>query len=163
MVPAFIFASIAVVFLTIAYKQYQEKKKYLKEKYLTNLDQAKNFLALIQKMDDYITWVERDSIKSEYASVGQFFKNRTSFYKKEETVKKFNDIFQDFDAYIVQYNQNYVSSQKEKLKLYFDNIEEKKLDEQQRTAVITDEYSNLIIAEAGSEKLLPFLEKYNTL
>ena len=72
---------------------------------------------------------------------------------------KFNDIFQNFDNYIITYNQNYVASQKEKLKEYFDDIEGKKLDDQQQTAVITDEYSNLIIAGAGSGKTLTILGK----
>ncbi|NRB84882.1 MAG: UvrD-helicase domain-containing protein [Winogradskyella sp.] len=42
---------------------------------------------------------------------------------------------------------------------YFDDIEGEKLDDQQRTAVITDEYSNLIIAGAGSVKTLIILAK----
>lgn len=49
---------------------------------------------------------------------------------------EFNEVFHDFDAYIA--------------KEYFDNVEGKMLDDQQRTALITDEYSNLILAGAGS-------------
>src|SRR5690606_31164936 len=71
----------------------------------------------------------------------------------------FNEIVGNFNQYIAQYNQNYVTAQKNKLIQYFDNIEGKKLDEQQRTAIITDEYSNLIIAGAGSGKTLTILGK----
>src|SRR5699024_5085342 len=85
--------------------------------------------------------------------------NKTKFYKKEKTVKRFNEVFDDFDDYTARYNQNYVKLQKKKLKRYFDNIEGKKLDDQQRTALLTDEYSNLIIAGAGSGKTLTILGK----
>ena len=152
---------IAVVLLVafIVYRQSLEKKKYQDTTYLSNLQQVFSFFDTTQRFDDYVTWVQRDQIKSKYSAVGQFFKSKTNFYKKEESIKKFNDIFQDFDNYIATYNKNYVLSQKEKLNLYFDDVEGKKLDDQQRTALITDEYSNLIIAGAGSGKTLTILGK----
>jgi len=151
--------SIAVLLLFIVFRQLLEKKKYQDTFYSSKLPQVTEFLEYIQTFDNYITWVERDQIKSKYSALGQFFKGKTNFYKKEKIVKKFNAIFGDFDNYIEQYNQNYVRTEKEKLKQYFDNIEGKKLDEQQRTALITDEYSNLIIAGAGSGKTLTILGK----
>lgn len=136
-----------------------ENKKYQDAVYLNNLQQIAEFIYILQSLNDYVTWIQRDEIKTKYSALGQYFKNKTNFYKKEETVKWFNDIYNDFDDYMVRYNQNYVTVQKEKLALYFDNIEGKKLDDQQRNVVITDEYSNLIIAGAGSGKTLTILGK----
>jgi len=151
--------AIALLVAFIVYRQSLEKKKYHDSTYLSNLHQITLFFDTIQALDDYVTWVHRDQIKSTYSSVGKYFKNKTYFYKKEETVKQFNEVFNDFDNYISQYNQNYVRTQKEKLNEYFDNVEGKKLDDQQRTALITDEYSNLIIAGAGSGKTLTIIGK----
>jgi DNA helicase-4 len=153
-----IIAAVIIGFLMV-YRQSTERKKYVDPSYQSNLQNIALFFDTIQRFDDYLTWVQRDQIKKQFAAVGQFFKNKSNFYKKEEKVKNFNDIFQDFDNYIATYNKNYVLSQKEKLNLYFDDIEGKKLDDQQRTALITDEYSNLIIAGAGSGKTLTILGK----
>ena len=154
-----IILSLIVISLIIIIQQLTEKRKYKDATYLSNLQQIPSFFNVIQSFDDYITWVHRDRIKTNYAAIGQFFKGKSKFYKKEERVKKFNDIFQDFDNYIVNYNKNYVQIQKEKLSQYFDDIEGKNLDDQQRTALITDEYSNLIIAGAGSGKTLTIIGK----
>jgi DNA helicase IV len=159
MILIIIIISIAVLFLSIVFFQSLERKKYSDTVYLSNLKLINEFIDLLQTLSDYVTWVHRDQIKSQYSAVGQFFKNKTNYYKKEETIKRFNEIYSDFDNYIVRYNQNYVQAQKEKLRQYFDNIEGKKLDDQQRTALITDEYSNLIIAGAGSGKTLTILGK----
>lgn len=158
MVWTLIIISAIVVSIVIGYRQL-EKKKYNDTSYLSNLQDISSFFDTIQRFDDYVTWIQRDKIKTRFSAVGKFFKNKSNFYKKEEKVKKFNDTFQDFDNYILTYNKNYVLSQKEKLNLYFDDIEGKKLDDQQRTALITDEYSNLIIAGAGSGKTLTILGK----
>lgn len=154
-----IIISAIIISILIVYRQLAEKKKYQDTTYLSNLQQISSFFDTIQGFDDYVTWIQRDQIKTRFSAVGQYFKNKSNFYKKEENVKKFNDIFQDLDNYIIEYNKNYVLSQKEKLNLYFDDIESKKLDDQQRTALITDEYSNLIIAGAGSGKTLTILGK----
>lgn len=141
------------------YLHYRAQIKYQDPTYLSNVAQIPLFFKTIQVFDDYVTWVQRDQIKKQYSAIGKYFKNKSNYYKKEENVKKFNDLFQDFDNYVVTYNKNYVLSQKEKLNLYFDDIEGKQLDDQQRNAILTDEYSNLIIAGAGSGKTLTILGK----
>jgi DNA helicase-4 len=156
---ALIILSVIIISFLIIKQQLIEKRKYTDATYLSNLQQVSSFFDTIQRFDDYITWVQRDKIKTKYSSIGKFFRGKSSFYKKEENVKKFNDIFQNFDNYVVDYNKNYVQIQKEKFSQYFDDIEGKSLDDQQRTALITDEYSNLIIAGAGSGKTLTIIGK----
>lgn len=126
---------LLVVYIGFRYKS--EKNKYDNPIFKENLVQIDLFFELVDKFDDYITWVKRDEIKTQFSSIGKFFKNKTKYYSKEDKVRKFNEIFSNFDNYIVKYNQDYVTSQKERLNHYFDDIEGKKLDDQQRTAVVT--------------------------
>jgi DNA helicase-4 len=150
---------IVLIWVYIFYDRSNEKKKYLDSTYLSHLNQINSFFEAVDALNDYTTWVQLDQIKLKYSETGNYFKGKTNYYKKEPSVKLFNDLISDFDNYIANYNLNYVQSQKEKLKDYFDDVEGKKLDEQQRTALITDEYSNLIIAGAGSGKTLTILGK----
>lgn len=158
MIPA-ITIFIAVLIALFVYRRSVARKKYQDAVYLRNCERIAQCLAAIDALDDYVTWVHRDHIKTEYCELIDYFRNKTDYYKHEPLVKSFNIIFEDFDRYISDYNANYVQTQKEILREYFDHIEGKKLDDQQREAVLTDEYSNLIIAGAGSGKTLTILGK----
>ncbi|OGS77005.1 MAG: hypothetical protein A3G95_00235 [Flavobacteria bacterium RIFCSPLOWO2_12_FULL_31_7] len=151
--------TVLIVVLLVSYLYISNKNKYNNPTFNTHLIQIDYFFELVNSFNDYITWVKRDEIKNQFSATVSFFKNKTKYYNKEDKVKKFNDFFVDFDNYVKKYNQVYVVSQKEKLKKYFDDVEGKILDDQQRTAIITDEYSNLIVAGAGSGKTLTILGK----
>ncbi len=154
-----IIISTLIIGFLFVYRKFTEKKKFLDATYLSNLEQISLFLKTITEFNDYVTWVQRDQLKMQFSEIGKYFKNKSKYYREEVNVKEFNDKYQDFDNYIVSYNKQYIETQKVKLNLYFDDIEGKKLDEQQRNAIITDEYSNLIIAGAGSGKTLTILGK----
>ena len=136
-----------------------ERRKYIDPEYIEKLTEINQFNKFISKFWNYITWKERDNLKQQYSESGRFFRGKTSYYSKEDEVKKFNNVFQNFDTWTESFNKNFIESQKEKLSSFFDNIEGKKLDDQQRNAIVTDEYSNLIVAGAGSGKTLTILGK----
>ena len=152
-IPAFGFIIYKVL------ENYYNSLIYKNPKYLDNLIQIKEFLKKVHSFNDYVNWVEKKQIKDTYQNVGEFFRNKTNYYKKEPLVKRFNDTYENFERFVIEYNKHFVYSQKEKLKSFFDDIEGKNLDEQQRDAIITDEYSNLVIAGAGSGKTLTIIGK----
>lgn len=77
------------------------------------------------------------------------------------SIKNFNTYFNNAAAMRDDFNKQFI---KEELKIYskfFDNIEGRKLDIQQRTAVVTDEDNNIVIAGAGSGKTTTIVGKVN--
>ena len=137
----------------------REAEKYHNPKFLKHLQNIDEFLAQTDGFNDYITWKKRDEILKKYQETSDFFRGKSKFYKKQPRVRRFNDTYENFAEFIKNYNQKYVAAQKQLNRDFFDNIEGKSLDDQQRQAIITDEYSNLIIAGAGSGKTLTILGK----
>ena len=137
----------------------REAEKYHNPKFLKHLQNIDKFLAQTDGFDDYITWKNRDEILKKYEETSDFFRGKSKFYKKQPRVRRFNDTYENFAEFIKNYNRKYVAAQKQLNRGFFNNIESKSLDDQQRQAIITDEYSNLIIAGAGSGKTLTILGK----
>ncbi len=150
----FIMAAILLIFGAIS-----NNKKYKDEKYIKNLNTICKFFEEIQSLDDYVTWKQRNALLKKYEPQHRYFLGKSRYYSREQNVERFNDIYENFKEYIDDYNQNYVNETIEKYQEFFDNIEGKSLDKQQREAVVTDEYSNLVVAGAGSGKTLTILGK----
>ena len=137
----------------------REAEKYHNPKFLKHLQNIDEFLVQTDGFDDYITWKNRDEILKKYEETSDFFRGKSKFYKKQPRVRQFSGLYENFSEFIKNYNQKYVAVQKQLNREFFRDIEGKSLDDQQRQAIITDEYSNLIIAGAGSGKTLTILGK----
>lgn len=70
---------------------------------------------------------------------------------KRET-KLFKSNFDNLKTIVNKANKNFVASELKKQESYFDNIEGKSLDLQQRKSVIIDEDNHIVVAGAGSGK-----------
>ena len=152
-------AAIVIIIKFFQTQKLREVEKYQDPAFLKNLRKIDDFLEQIAHFDDYITWKKRDEILKKYQETSDFFRGKSKFYKKQPRVRRFNDTYENFAEFIKNYNREYVAAQKQLNRDFFDNIEGKSLDDQQRQAIITDEYSNLIIAGAGSGKTLTILGK----
>ena len=152
-------AAIIIIIKFFQTQKSREVEKYQDPAFLKNLRKIDDFLEQIAHFNDYITWKKRDEILKKYQETSDFFRGKSKFYKKQPCVRRFNDTYENFAEFIKNYNREYVAAQKQLNRDFFDNIEGKSLDDQQRQAIITDEYSNLIIAGAGSGKTLTILGK----
>jgi DNA helicase IV len=95
-----------------------------------------------------------DSIKKEH---------KLKFFSANQrpTVTMFLNNFELSELKREIFNQQFITNELKKYNIFFNNIEGKKLDNQQRVSIIKDEDNNLVIAGAGSGKTSTIVGKVN--
>lgn len=79
--------------------------------------------------------------------------------KDAAVIKLFQDYYKNGTSHRNEYNKEFIQQELRKYSSFFDNIENRKLDVQQRTAIVTDEDNNIVIAGAGSGKTTTIVGK----
>lgn len=170
------------------YRRHQEKlqrQKELEEKlaidreatrqrlfdlYKSKLDSIKTantkFAKLIDIRTGYFTNYQLTVWKNQQTNLFNEIKGKPfeKIQLKDEEVKSITTFTTNFNNAANLRNDFNKIFVKEELKAYssfFDNIEGRKLDTQQRTAVVTDEDNNIVIAGAGSGKTTTIVGKVN--
>lgn len=78
-----------------------------------------------------------------------------------KTIETFLNFYNLAEKYRAEFNTQFIKEELKKYSNFFDNIEGKKLDSQQRVAIISDDDNNIIIAGAGSGKTTTTIGKVN--
>ena len=79
--------------------------------------------------------------------------------KEVSDIESFWNCFENGESLRGKFNSQFIKDELIHYSTYFDNIENRKLDVQQRTAIITDEDNNIVIAGAGSGKTTTIVGK----
>lgn len=167
------------------HQEQQRKKKELEEKlarerestrqrlfdfYKSKLDSIRkavnNFSKNLDFKNGYFTNFQLNLWKKQHSNLfkeiyHQPFKNIHLETKEVTAIQKFRDYFENAKTYRAKFNKKFVEEELKHYSLFFDNIEGRKLDKQQRTAIVTDEDSNLVMAGAGSGKTTTIVGKVN--
>ncbi len=164
--------AIAVI-LYLFYLLYKEEKRKRNEKHLANINAylpniytaTTQMLTRLTNYDmGYFTNYEFTNWINSFSRLYEIIKDNNYDdigleVEDDVIIKSFKNYFENGSQHRNFYNQDFLKKELKKYDLYFNDIEGRKLDLQQRTAIITDEDNNIVIAGAGSGKTTTIVGK----
>lgn len=164
---------VILILLTIAivaFSNYRKKKRRELEAKIQRENYNKLLNSFLLKVKQANSDFKRLTAKTKYISNFDKFTYQTTFKQlyselpfsslvslaydgeaKSETLQ-FKSNFENLNVLVDKANNAFIESELNSQKLFFDDIEGKSLDIQQRKSIIIDEDNNIIVAGAGSGK-----------
>lgn len=174
-VQFYIIAAIASCLLFWWTKYSLRRKKERKEQFqrdaatvrlrLKEIDEANNrFSSLLAGEKGYfnqyllVNW--KETVEPIYQQIAPIPYQYFQFEQHENAIlEQFLNYYGAGEDLRKESNANFIQKELNAYSQFFDNVENRKLDLQQRTAVITDEDNNIVIAGAGSGKTTTIVGK----
>jgi DNA helicase-4 len=167
--------AIIIIIFTIGiiwlYKIFVAKRKlylFFKER-IESIKKANNIFSSLLDFDSgYFNNYQLNKWKISTSQLYKEIKNKECkniLLKAEdiEAINKFKYFFLESDSLRIEFNKKFIIKELDTYKSFFNNIEGRALDAQQRTSIVTDEDNNIIIAGAGSGKTTTIVGKVNYL
>ena len=136
-----------------------ETEKAIAE-FSNNVNQSTEFIKTINLYkQSYFTTTIRNDLLTRYKKTYYYFSYPTTKKLNLQIPQEFMQTYSNLSKLVVKWNFEYIKKELATYEAFFNNIDGKSLDYQQRTAVITDDTNNLILAGAGSGKTLTISAK----
>ena len=140
-------------------KEETERKK-IQEMYSYQITLCNEFLKKIEELKkDYFTTNQRDQLLKEYNPLYDYFQTDYFINLNLNAPEIFINTYANLRKLVNTWNFEFTRKEIELNDAFFNDIDGKNLDYQQRTAVVTDDTHNLILAGAGSGKTLTISAK----
>lgn len=171
----FVILIIAIYLLFLWRKATKRRKQEMEEKLRREAEEIRLSLADIQNANtdfsrimtgekgyfsNYLLQNWKTSVEHFYIKLASLPYQIVPFNESEKaTLDVFVDNYSNGEYLRSNFNKHFIDKELNEYCSYFDNIEKRKLDIQQRTAIVTDEDNNIIIAGAGSGKTTTIVGK----
>ncbi len=151
-------------------KQREETKRKLFDFFKSKLDNICNantkFAKHLDLKTGYFTNYQRTVWINQHSNLfkeieGKPFEKIHLSDEEVKSIKDFTYYYKNSATLCNDFNKLFVKDELKRYSNFFDHIERRKLDIQQRTAVVTDEDNNIVIAGAGSGKTTTIVGKVN--
>jgi DNA helicase-4 len=152
----FVLPASIIAILLLSYRYYKRRSlKQLRDKE-SEIEQAYNELLTIWDRDRYLEHRTITQWLKDWSHLKPIIsKNVNKRLVSSELKTKINRlfwVFQNTEKEVSQRNESFIQKEMVKFKDLFDSVEKYPLTESQIRSIVTDEYSNLVIAGAGTGK-----------
>ena len=147
--------SLAIIFMSYRFYKKNRLKKQLKNS-LAEIDQACKELLIIWNRDRYLEnrtikqWLNKWSYL--HSLIARTVNQKNYSPDIQDKITKLFSVFDRTEEEVSQRNEVFIQKEMSKFKELFNSVEKYPLTQSQTRSIITDEYSNLVIAGAGTGK-----------